>query len=269
MNGFKAKQVLPGIWHITDRMGACLTLLAGTEHALLIDTGYGLEDVHAFVRTLTKLPLTVFLTHAHHDHLLGARWFEKTCMLDADLPFWPQYASAAQRARVQEQAVQKGLYPPDDYGTVAIPLPQGISPCTIPLGSMTAQIIACPGHTPGSAVIFVPERQLLLSGDNWNPCTWLFFEEALPVEVYRANMRVIQKLPFTHVLCSHQPLLFERQKLDAFLNGLTDDRLLSAHSVNMGKSADTRELFPAEDQNLVFDRSKSRLSFQHQPIPPL
>ena len=259
MNAFRTAQILPGCWHITDCMDVCMTLLTGAERALLVDTGYGLEDVHAFVRTLTDLPLTVLLTHAHHDHILGARWFEQTCMLEADLPAFAHYSSIAQRSRVLEQVQAKGLPTPPDFLTASIPMPQVIRPCTMDLGGLTAQIIACPGHTPGSAVVYVPERKLLLSGDNWNPCTWLFFDEALPVQAYRANMRRIQKLPFAHVLCSHQSALFDRSRLDDFLDGLTDEKLLNAHPVHMGRETDTREICPAEGQNFVFDWSKSVL----------
>lgn len=260
MEGFPAAQVLPGVWHIADRMGVCMTLLAGTEQALLVDTGYGLDDVRAFVRSLTDLPLTVLMTHAHHDHILGARWFEKTCMLKADLSDFAEYTSVHQRTRVQQQAYAKGLKTPEDFLTAPVPEPEGMEPCTLNLGGLTAQIIACPGHTPGSAVVYVPERQLLLTGDDWNPCTWLFFEQALPVEQYRANMIQVQKLPFTHVLCSHQPVLYERKKLDDFLNGLTDEALHNAHPVDMGRPTDTREVYPAAGQNLVFDWAKSALS---------
>lgn len=257
MNGFQAAQVLPGVWHISDRMGVCMTLLTGREQALLVDTGYGLDDVQAFVRTLTDRPLRVFLSHAHHDHILGARWFERTCMLREDLPDFAQYASSEQRSRVLAQAQAKGLNAPEDFLTAPIPLPEGIAPCAIDLGGLTAQIMACPGHTPGSAVVYVPERKLLLTADDWNPCTWLFFEQALPVETYRLNMRRVQKLPFEHVLCAHQPVLFERAKLDEFLDGLTDEALMNAHPVDMGRPTDTREVFPAPGQNFVFDWGKS------------
>ncbi len=251
---------MPGVWHIADCMGVCMTLLTGARRALLVDTGYGLEDVHAFVRTITDLPLTVLLTHAHHDHILGARWFEKTCMLEADLADFTQYTSVFQRGRVLEQARSKGLQPPEDFLTADIPLPEGVEPCTMDLGGLTAQVIACPGHTPGSAVVCVPERELLLTADDWNPCTWLFFEQALPVENYRANMQEIRKLPFRHVLCSHQPVLFEREALDAFLDGISDEALMKAHPVDMGRPVDTREVYPAPGMNFVFDWGKSALS---------
>ena len=260
MADFRAAEVLKGVWHIADCMGVCMTLLAGKESALLVDTGYGLEDVQAYVRTITALPLRVLLTHAHHDHILGARWFDDACMLEADLADFAQYTSLAQRSRVREQAISKGLQPPEDFLTAPIPLPHGIQPGDIDLGGLTAQVIACPGHTPGSAVLYVPERRLLLTADNWNPCTWLFFEQALPVEQYRDNMLKIQKLPFAHVLCSHQPTLYDRSALDSFLDGIGDEALKKAHPVDMGRSIDTREVYPAPGMNFVFDWGRSALA---------
>ena len=71
---FQALQVLPDVYHIQDCMGVCMTLLVGKDRALLVDTGYGLENVREMAASITALPVTVLLTHAHHDHALGARW---------------------------------------------------------------------------------------------------------------------------------------------------------------------------------------------------
>lgn len=60
---FQAREVLPNIYHIQDALGVCMTLLEGDSRALLLDTGYGVEDVAAFIRTITNKPLTVILTH--------------------------------------------------------------------------------------------------------------------------------------------------------------------------------------------------------------
>ena len=36
---------------------------------------------------------------------------------------------------------------------------------TLDLGGVTARVIHCPGHTPGSVAVYLPRQELLLSGD--------------------------------------------------------------------------------------------------------
>ncbi|MBQ7304586.1 MAG: MBL fold metallo-hydrolase, partial [Clostridia bacterium] len=140
-------------------------------------------------------------------------------------------------------------------------VPENLQEGAIDLGGMTAQVIHCPGHTPGSAVIYVPERQLLLSADDWNPCTWLFFPAALGAQEHRANVRRLMQLPHTHVLCSHQPMLFERSMMDDFLNGLTDDVLRAAKPVDITpyEAIDTHQAELPHGQIFVFDWAKAGL----------
>ena len=93
---FRACEVLPGVWHIADPMGVCCTLLAGRDRALLVDTGYGFEDLAAFVRTLTDRPLSVLLTHGHHDHALGAIHFERALAFPEEAGVLALYTGEAQ-----------------------------------------------------------------------------------------------------------------------------------------------------------------------------
>jgi len=255
VSGFAFREVLPGVFHIRDALGVYMTLLTGERGALLVDTGYGTEDAAAFVRTLTPHAPQVLLTHAHHDHALGAMWFEKTMMFEQDFPCFDTYTGAEKRrqiaARTQSAAVAA------DYMDRPIPLPVKADEGTIDLGGMTAQIRHCPGHTPGSAVVYVPERKLLLTGDDWNPCTWLFFPEALAAEEYRRNVRALLDWPFESVLCSHREALYPRQEMEAFILGLTDETLMAAKKVNMGYALDTREAAPAPGQQFVFDFGKT------------
>lgn len=258
---FQAKEVLPGVYHIQDALGVCMTLLVGDTQALLLDTGYGVEDVASFIRTITAKPLTVVLTHGHHDHALGAMWFDQTLMFEEDREDFLTYTGEKQRKRIWEQARGKGLTVRGDYRSVFIPTPQPLQGQTMDLGGMRVEIIHCPGHTPGSAAAYVPERKLLLTGDDWNPCTWLFFPKALPVKEYRANVRQLSVLPYEHVLCSHQPVLFPREKMDSFLAALTDGTLRAASRVHMEAYPDieTCQVALPEDQVLVFDWNKADL----------
>ena len=256
---FEVNHVCPGVMHIRDAMGVCMTLIEGEKAALLVDTGYGTEDVAAFLRTLTDKPLTVLLTHNHHDHSLGARWFETTCMLPEDLAEWPVFTGEAKRRVVLGQAIGKGLPVTEaDFLAGECRMPEKVEPGAYDLGGITAEIIACPGHTPGSCVVYVPERKLLFTGDDWNPCTWLFFEAALPVRQYRENVRGLLALDFTHVLCSHQLDCFPRSKFEAFLEGLTDETLDASKPVTIGnyEHINTHQADVAEGQILVFDWNK-------------
>ena len=256
---FELNRVCPGVTHIRDAMGVCLTLIEGAQAALLVDTGYGTEDVNAFVRSLTDKPLSVLLTHHHHDHTLGSRWFDETLMLPEDMADWQVFNGAEKRRAVLSQAIAKGL-PVTETAFLAgeCRMPKPMSQGTFDLGGLTVEVLPCPGHTPGSCVVYLPERKLLLTGDDWNPCTWVFFEAALPVQAYREHVRRLLKLDFAHVLCSHQLECFPRSKFEAFMSGLTDAALEAAKPVTIGgyEQIDTRQADVAEGQIIVFDWKK-------------
>ncbi len=258
---FSPREVLPGVWHIADPMDVCFTLLVGEERALLVDTGYGIEDPMPTIRAITDRPLDVLLTHGHHDHALGARFFPRVWLFPADGPVYARYTGEVERRRVLDSARGRGL-PADEQAYLAAPMPPAETPPeTVHLGGLTARILPVPGHTPGSAVVWVPERALLLTGDDWNPVTWCFFPEALPVRDYCSHVRELAELPFVCVLCSHRRELFQREALTAFLDGLTDKALRAAVPSEEGKPRGVRTVTarPAADQILVFDADKAAL----------
>lgn len=256
---FHSMEILPDVWHIQDNMGVCMTLLCGEKRALLIDTGYGLEDVAAYARTLTDKPLSVMLTHGHHDHALGARWFDRVFLAKADFPVYETYTNDHWRRHVLNGARDKGLAVDEEaFLSTKMPAPEVLDETEADLGGLKARIMLCPGHTPGSAVVCVPERELLITGDDWNPCTWLFFPEALCAQDYRKNMRQMLTLPFKNVLCSHQFGLFSRAQLDRFMEYLTDECLKAARPVDEGArvGVNTSMAQLPMEQVFVFDRDK-------------
>ena len=89
--GFIDRELLPGVHHIEDALGVCFTLIVGDERALLVDAGYGVEDVADYVRSLTDLPVTLWLTHGHHDHALGATRFEEVRLHPDDAAVYREY----------------------------------------------------------------------------------------------------------------------------------------------------------------------------------
>ena len=256
-------------------MGVSFTLMEGRDRALLVDAGYGTEDVAAYVKALTDLPVGVLLTHGHHDHVLGARWFPETFMCADDLPVFRLRTAKAQRESVRAQAQANGVAVPDDFLSAPVPDPKplvftgsmGGFPCLeYSLGGLDLRIVHVPAHTPGSVMVLVPRYALLLTGDDWNPCTWMWFAESADVLSWRDEMlRFVRAAeqetgsPLAHILCSHQPMPRKGSELGDFLAYMTDDRLRSAPPVDMNSPVRTRSVTePARGWTLIFDGSRLR-----------
>ena len=270
---FTACRPFPGVTHITDIMGVSFTLVEGEDSALLLDAGYGLEDVAAYIGTLTGKPVELILSHGHHDHMLGARWFGHSLMDPADLEEFKLRSALPQRQSVQRQAAEKGLGVPEDFLTAPVPVPLplkyidqigdfGFS--VFDLGGREVWVIRVPGHTAGSVVLYVPDIQLLLTGDDWNPCTWMWFPCSLPAGQWRDNMMKLIALlekesggEIIHILCSHQAGPRQASELKAFLAYMTDERLREAPAVDMGSPIHTHQVsVPEKGWVLLFDAGK-------------
>ena len=270
---FTAINPFPGVFHITDEMGVSFTLVEGEDSALVFDAGYGTENVAAFLRTLTDKPFELILSHGHHDHMLGAQWFDHSLMDPADLEEFRLRAGSGQREKVRRQAEEHGVTPYSGFMTAEIPEPlplkylESVGPfnsCVYDLGGREAWVLQVPGHTPGSVVLYVPDLRLLLTGDDWNPCTWMWFPCSLPVRQWHETMiRCIDSLEkeageeILHVLCSHQPNPREASELKEFLAYMTEERLRSAPPVDMGTPINTHQV-TEENRGwvLLFDADK-------------
>ena len=248
-----SRQLLPGVFHIADPLGVHATLLTGGQSALLFDAGYGIHDLCEYVRCLTKLPVTLMLSHGHHDHALGAMHFPEALILPEDMQVLRTYTSDDMRERVAKRAA---LTPDaaDKYRQAPMPrlkAPEGES---FELGGLSAQLLRMPGHTPGSAALYVPQLKLLLTGDNWNPVTWLFFPEALPAEAYAASMRSVLAYPFVWALTPHHGRLIRRGLMERYVQGLTREVFARALPILIPEHEDipTKEVFPSPGFKLVF-----------------
>ena len=193
-------------------------------------------------------------------------------MCSDDLEEFRQRTGLVQRKKVAEQAGQKGIKLPADFLTVRFRDPCPIlftealgrfAQETEDLGDLQVKIIHVPGHTPGSIVLYLEKYRLLLTGDNWNPCTWMWFPSSLPAKQWRDNMNALVRtieadgMEIRHVLCSHQPTLREGAELKGSLAAATDEALAAAPAVDMGWPIATHEFRDdARGWVLVFDSEK-------------
>lgn len=260
-NMIHATQMMDNIWMLTDRMGMHMTLLVGKEKALLVDTGYGFDALPEAVKEITDLPVTVVLTHGHHDHACGACQFETVLVHPLEVPVFALYASKW-RKRVWQQAKDKKLnlsdWTEDGYTSLPCGSYKETEETEIDLGGLTAQILHCPGHTKGSLCVYVKERKLLLPGDDMNPTTWIFFPECEGLGTLIASLQRLSALPFEQVLCPHFDRLLPRAQFDAFLQGLNKENVLSTSekAFHLWEGKKVFACHPTPETTLCYDYDK-------------
>ncbi|MFH8252911.1 MBL fold metallo-hydrolase [Microbacterium sp. B2969] len=199
---FSAQVVADRIARIEDRLGVFMYLIEGEDHALLVDTGFGVDDLRGFVRSLTSKPITVVLTHGHVDHAFGAHAFDRVYLHPADIDVMRTHVDPALEAHAEASAqgrpVQR-LPDPASFRTLEV----GTS---FDLGGLRVEVHDGRGHTPGSITLLVVEERVLITGDAANQGTFLFLPESSTITEYRSMLEALaHRLEgrYDRVLVSH------------------------------------------------------------------
>lgn len=128
-----------------------------SHEAIVIDPG---DDVFAIQEILNRHHLkvtTIVITHAHIDHIGGAHKLREL----TGAPVYMHKADTALSGRLDEQAAWLGVETPENPG-IDQPAHEGD---VLRAGSIEAQVIHTPGHTPGSLSLFVAAEKKLFAGD--------------------------------------------------------------------------------------------------------
>ena len=75
-NIYEYTKIRENIWQIAEDNGVYCTLVKGSKMAVLIDTGYGVRNLRAFVEENITTPYIVINSHGHPDHIGGNHWFD-------------------------------------------------------------------------------------------------------------------------------------------------------------------------------------------------
>ena len=161
-------QVDAQTWRI-ENSGVRMFLLAGTERALLVDSGMTITNAREIAEGLTQLPIQLINTHADRDHIAGNDAFETVLMHPAE--YVNYYQNGAKR---------KTPTPVWD-GDI------------IQLGEREIEVISIPGHTPGSIALLDKERRVLISGDPIQDGRIYMFGVMRNMQAYRQSLEKIQK----------------------------------------------------------------------------
>ena len=134
-----------------------------SHEAVVIDPGMMREGEREMVtKFIDEHQLNVkhiLLTHLHVDHITGARWLaDKTgadvCGSALDNPLGQELPDQVAHFRINIEV---------EPLTVDRNLSEGD---TLQLGDEIIQVLHVPGHSPGGLAFYVPQSNLLFSGDN-------------------------------------------------------------------------------------------------------
>ena len=185
-------------------------LVVGTEKAALIDAGNGIGEIEDVVSSLTKLPVSMILTHEHYDHVVGAYVYDDIAMYDNE-----DALERLKRGR-DNKSLQPYLEP--DYFWK--PAPKAFDPKSwhipamvpstllhdgdiIDLGGRTLEVIYTPGHSPGSACLLDKQQRILFTGDHFYPGPLYAYPEDVELDLYIAsNEKLCDRLDEFDYLCS-------------------------------------------------------------------
>ena len=171
-------------------------LILGEKRALLFNSGTGTRDISPLIASLTKLPVTVMVSHLHFDHLGGIAPFHDIAMID--LP--------ETRADVTNGLFTPGRY---EFGGIAdrrvrptFAVTEWLKPGgTIDLGGRVLTLLSTPGHTPSSVSLYDPAGHRLFTGDYIYPTTIYAFGSGASRSAYHATaQRLLAAIPADTIL---------------------------------------------------------------------
>jgi len=249
MEWFQSEKLAEQVTRILCTGDVYAYLVEGETSAALIDTGFGVGSLKAYVETLTDLPYIVLLTHGHLDHAGGAGEFAQVYLNENDLELAKEHTSIEKRSPRflggEHPISLSDLVPPKPIAEY-LPLTHEQS---FDLGGITVTMLKLVGHTPGSMCVLVEELRAVLLGDACNSLGYLQLPESLSVAEYGNAMKTFTRYKdrFDTVWFSHPHNFGGKEILDETIK--LCDEIVSGQrkGVPYGVYEDGRNLLVAKE----------------------
>ena len=202
-------ELFPNIYYLpgenNSRFPYCACLyLKGKDKRVLIDAGLGAKNLAPVKKKGIDL---LILTHCHIDHRLTRREI-------LDIPVWchekeeiffrdrEQFFTAMGLKRSGLDLARFFDLAPDMFEIIVDrKLRHGES---IDLGGLTLETIHSPGHTPGHMAFFVPEHDLLFSGDiDLTPFGPFYGHDFADIEDFLTSIKKLKQINAKIVVTGH------------------------------------------------------------------
>lgn len=147
-------------------------LLLGTNKALLIDTGLGIDSMKRITDQLTNEPITVVTTHVHWDHIGNHGEYDDIYVHKNDSDW---LVNGIQGLPIEQIRADVGRdmtkSPPKNFDAETYLPFQGeptgvlVDGDTFQLGNRQIEVIHTPGHSPGHIVLHDRTNGYVFTGD--------------------------------------------------------------------------------------------------------
>lgn len=264
MEFYTSEKINENLTMIRSLSGELLYLLESEDACALIDSCVGVGHLKEYVKTLTDKPITLFLTHGHIDHAMGAPDFDKVYMSHKDIPLYQSQCSVEERQGYvagcagPEAAGAFGAedYTPSEPDKKFIDLKDGDA---FKIGAFHLDCYEFAGHTSGSIVFLIREMGILILGDACNNSTFVFDENSASVAAYRENViynrdRLAGK--YTRVFLSHHVMEADTDIMDNVIK--VCDEVLAGDADDLPFEFMGMKAFIAKKCNECFEREDGK-----------
>lgn len=213
MKYYLSEQISDHVYRIKDHYGVAVYLVVGTERACLIDTGYGLKGLRETVKSITKLPIIVLLTHGHVDHALGIYEFDTVYMSHYDLATYQIHSDPTFRPHIlKEDCLSEDAF----QAKRAMEFLDVKDGQEFDLGGITVRAYHIPGHTQGMMVYLICEERMILFGDACGPNTMIMEDCSTTLAEYSRSLQKLKEheAEYDRVIRNHGTCESPKQLLD-------------------------------------------------------
>jgi glyoxylase-like metal-dependent hydrolase (beta-lactamase superfamily II) len=241
-----------------------MPLVIGEKKAALIDTGYGADNVRAYVEKLTDLPLVVLNTHADPDHIGGNSYFDEIYMNERDGAMIPWALNREDRLRFIKASVGDNheLYQYIEKkitGSTPFKYKNIDEGDVIDLGGVSLEAVKIPGHTKGSIAYINRRDDVVFTGDSIVRVLWLYLDRCESLESYLNALEhfVERTHGINNLYCGHG-----LEKLEL---GFLDELQVCAREILDGAPGELTDTFAGQGYmhtyggaTIIFDKNKVR-----------
>ena len=162
------------LYMITETQSIHCYFLIGSEKALLIDCGWGYEDITPLLSGLSEKPVMTVCTHGDPDHCFGARYFKEIFLHPLDYGKMRRNDTYEERRGMLEYRLRKmpeleAHIDREQYCRTLLPKELKVRFLSdgdiIDLGGRQVECILTPGHSCGHLMFLDHKNGRLFTGD--------------------------------------------------------------------------------------------------------